>query len=87
MGSCCVKQGDVLALTNLGGGGMGEGREAYEGGDTYIYIYIYMTDYLYYTAETNTTLQSNYPPVNKGDTENKRESQRAAVTYWNTAKH
>ena len=46
-----------------------------------------MTDYLYYTAETNTTLQSNYPPVNKGDTENKRESQRAAVTYWNTAKH
>ena len=44
-----------------------------------------MTDYLCYTAETNTTLQSNYPPINKGDTENKREIQRAAVTYWNIA--
>ena len=43
MGSCCVKQGDALALTNLGGG-MGEGREAYEGGDIYIYIYIYIYD-------------------------------------------
>ena len=55
---------------------MGE-REAQEGGDVCIYIYNYIYNYIYiyiymkpvftqcFTAEINTTLQSNYPPIKK----------------------
>ena len=39
-------------------GGMGRGREAYEGGDTHII----MADSSCCTAEINTILQNNYPP-------------------------
>ena len=34
----------------------GEGREAQEGADIYIYIYIHIADSLFCTAETNATL-------------------------------
>ena len=41
-------------------GGVGEsGREVQEGGN----LCILMTDAHCYTAETNTILQSNYPPI------------------------
>ena len=41
-------------------GGVGEsGREVQEGGN----LCILMTDAYCYTAETNTILQSNYPPI------------------------
>ena len=52
------------------------GRETQEGGDMGIYIYIYIyyiyiyicmyvciADSLFYKAETNTLLQSNYTPI------------------------
>ena len=39
----------------------GIGRDVQEGGDVCIHI----ADTLCCTAETNTTLQSNYPPVKK----------------------
>ena len=45
----------------------GVGREALEG-RIYIlniYIYIVITDLSCYTAETNTRLSSNYPPIKK----------------------
>ena len=39
--------------------GMGGGREVQEGGD----VYILMADSYWCMAETNTTLESNYPPI------------------------
>ena len=41
--------------------GWGGGREAQEGGDKCIHI----ADSLYWTAEINTTLLSNYTPIIK----------------------
>ena len=38
---------------------MGSGREAQGGGD----ICIHIADSLHCTAETNSTLKSNYPPI------------------------
>ena len=41
--------------------GSGVGREAQEGRD----VYILMADSWWCVAETNTTLESNYPPIEK----------------------
>ena len=41
--------------------GSGVGREAQEGRD----VYILMADSWWCVAETNTTLESNYPPIKK----------------------
>ena len=41
--------------------GSGDGREAQEGGD----VCILKADSWCCTAETNTTLESNYPPIKK----------------------
>ena len=42
-----------------GSDGVGIGREVQEGGD----ICVPMADSCWYMAETNTILQSNYPPI------------------------
>ena len=44
--------------------GVGSGREVQEGGD----IYIHIADSLFCTAETNTTLESNYSPIKTNKT-------------------
>ena len=61
MGSCCVIHGAQLGalMTQRAETGWVGGREAQEGGD----ICIHMVDSLLCTAETNTTLYSNYAPV------------------------
>ena len=46
-------------MTQMGGMGVRGGREVQEGG----VISIHVADSLYCTAETNTTLQSNYTPI------------------------
>ena len=46
------------------GGGWEEGREAQEG-DIYIYILTLMADSRCCMKETNTTLQSDFPPIKK----------------------
>lgn len=47
------------------------GREASEGGDTHIYIYICIAHMLHCTAEINTILKSNYIPIKKGNSNDK----------------
>ena len=58
MGICCLTQGaQPGALCRPRGVGCGWWEDAQKAGN--------MADSHYYTAETNTTLQSNYPSVQK----------------------
>ena len=53
---------DLISASKLDlGGGGGEGREAQEGGT----IGTIMADLHCCMAETNTTLESNFPPIKK----------------------
>ena len=52
-------------LDGWGGGGGGGRREVQDGGDICGRGDIHIADSLHCTAETNTTLQSNYTPIKK----------------------
>jgi len=82
MGSCYITQGAQLVLCDdLEGQDLEwvRGRLKREEMYVYIYITIYITIYIYiymkpvftqcFTAEINTTLQSNYPPIKKKHTQ------------------
>ena len=64
-----------------GGGGRGVGREALEGSDTCIHI----ADSCSGIAETNTTLQSNYPPIK--NQQKKTNIPMKELGYENTRLH
>ena len=53
-------------MTYRGGMGVGSGRQDQERGD----ICILMADSRCYTAETNVSLLSNYPPLKKANKNN-----------------
>ena len=62
--------------------GSGEGSEVQEGGDVCIHI----ADSLHCTAETNTTLYSNYTPIKKKTVKNMRRfTESLGILLWEGA--
>ena len=81
MGSCYIIQGAQLCddLEGVGWEGGSGGRDMY----IYMYIYIYTHTLManaYYMAETNTTLQSNYPPIKNKKYKCKKKKKKGKKT-------